>query len=276
MPLDKFTGYFMAIKLGKIPLITENFSIIDKWEIFCPDHQQIYNNKSYLFFMNQTEVKGFKGSVGVIIRELNDDEFDQYCISKSRAKDQIPEYISNTTFKNDFYLRFFSSGCYYLNDETGWWSSDGIEIMPDTNEKYTHCVTYHLTEFAGGLVILPADINFKYAFANGSLNKNPIIYITVILIVVVYLLFMIWGRYQDKIDSKKIGICMLKDNQPLDSYFYEVIVFSGSRANAETDSQVSIVLSGDCDDTKPRVLEDPKRKCFRRGGVDSFILSTSE
>lgn len=276
MPSDKITAYFMAIKLGRVPVITKNFSDFDKWQIFCPDQQEISKNKSYLFFMNQTEINGFKGSVGVFLRELSADELDEYCVSKLKTHDQIPEFISNVTFNSDFYLKFFSSGCYYLNDETGWWSSHGIEIMPDTNEKYAHCITYHLTEFAGGMVFLPAEINFKYAFSNASLDKNPIIYITVIVIVVVYLFLMIWGRYQDKIDSKKIGICLLKDNQPLDSYFYEVIVFSGSRTNAETDSQVSIVLSGDYDDTKPRVLEDPKRKCFRRGGVDSFILATSE
>lgn len=266
----------MTLKFGRMPLFEKNFTDIDKWDIFCPNEQHYHNNKTFLFFMNQTEVNAFKGLIGVGIRELNADEFDQYCVSKLKPKSQIPDHVSNTTFTSDFYLRFYSSGCYYLNEDTGSWSSDGIDIAFDTDEKYTHCVTKHLTEFAGGLLILPAEINFNYAFANSAFTKNPAIYITVIVITSIYLLFIIWGRYQDKIDSNKIGVCLLKDNQPLDSYFYEVIVFTGSRANAETDSRVNIILSGDCDDTKPRILEDPKRKCFRRGGVDSFIVSTSQ
>ncbi|RNA43376.1 polycystin-1-like isoform X1, partial [Brachionus plicatilis] len=273
-PLDNFTGYLMTIKFGSMPVIKENLTNLDKWEIFCPNEEQFSSNGTFLFFMNKTEVNGFKGFVGVGIRELNTDEFDQYCISKIKSKNQMPDYVPNITFTNDFYLRFYSSGCYYLDDKTGWWTSHGIEVMPDTNEKYTHCMTKHLTEFAGGLVILPTEINFKYVFANASLAKNLVIYSTVIVLTCVYFLFVIWGRYQDTLDSNKIGVCLLKDNQPLDSYFYEVTVFSGSRTNAETDSRVTIILSGDCDDTKPRILEDPKRKCFRRGGVDSFILST--
>jgi hypothetical protein len=34
------------------------------------------------------------------------------------------------------------------------------------------------------------------------------------------------------------------------------------------------VLSGEFDETEIRVMEDDKRKPFRRGGVDSFLMAT--
>jgi hypothetical protein len=35
-----------------------------------------------------------------------------------------------------------------------------------------------------------------------------------------------------------------------------------------------MVISGDNDETQIRPLQDPKRKIFRRGGVDSFVMAT--
>jgi ATP-binding cassette subfamily B protein len=39
-------------------------------------------------------------------------------------------------------------------------------IYEDTNIERTHCLSYHLTSFAGGLSLTPSIINFQYSFAN--------------------------------------------------------------------------------------------------------------
>ena len=66
---------------------------------------------------------------------------------------------------------------------------------------------------------------------------------------------------------------MLSDNCPDDQYCYQVIVFTGHRANAGTKSQVHFLLSGEQDDTTVRSFTDSNRKIFQRGGIDSFVMT---
>jgi hypothetical protein len=100
---------------------------------------------------------------------------------------------------------------------TGKWSSEGVDVESDTSISFTHC---HLTTFAGGWIVVPSAINFDYVFANASIEKNLTIYATVIILACLFILFVIWGRYMDKQDVKKIGVAPLPDNQPGDNYFF--------------------------------------------------------
>ena len=69
---------------------------------------------------------------------------------------------------------------------------------------------------------------------------------------------------------------MLIDNKIEDNYYYEIIVFTGNRKEAATDSIVRFILSGDICDTDIRLFNHPDRKIFRRSGIDSFIMTVSE
>jgi polycystin 1L2 len=55
-------------------------------------------------------------------------------------------------------------------------------------------------------------------------------------------------------------------------YIYEIIVFTGNRNGAGTDSRVSCIITSETQETEIIELEDSKRKLFNRGGVDSFLL----
>ena len=162
-----------------------------------------------------------------------------YCTSNNSRED-FPQILSQVIFTNDFWVRSYSSGCYYYDTDTGKWNSDGMEIYEDTNLHQTHCLSNHLTSFAGGLNYLPSTINFQYVFDNTSFSKNPIIYSSVILITFVYMLFAIWSRYMDIRDEKKMNLVLLKDNDPNDRYFYEIIVFTGNRSESGTQSKVKL------------------------------------
>jgi len=48
------------------------------------------------------------------------------------------------------------------------------------------------------------------------------------------------------------------------------IVFPGTTA------KVSFILSGDKDETAPRMIEDTQRQILRRGGVDTFIMAVPQ
>ena len=124
------------------------------------------NDSFYLFFQNMTEINGFKGFVGYGIRELNSSEMNLYCSNPNVIPSYVPLINTQVNFTSDFMLRAYSSGCYYYDVNTGKWNSDGMDIYEDTNLKQTHCMSTHLTAFAGGLVLVPSTIDFQYVFEN--------------------------------------------------------------------------------------------------------------
>ena len=66
----------------------------------------------------------------------------------------------------------------------------------------------------------------------------------------------------------------MKDNHPEDTYLYEVLVETGPLSSHATTSKVEFILSGDCDETDIRCLNDPDRELFKKGAIDSFLMST--
>jgi hypothetical protein len=239
-PLNKYIGYVLVIKLASTPLVNSTHADYTWFQIFCP-HQTA--NDDFRFFKNMSQVNGFKGFVGYSIRELNSNETDFYCIAPNTKQNSFPLIQTQVNFTSDFLVRAYTSGCYYYDVNAGKWQSDGMEIYEDSDLTKTHCSSNHLTSFAGGLVVLPQTINFQHVFANGSFTKNPFIYVTVIVVTCIYILFALWAKYMDMRDRKRANIVLLKDNHPLDDYFYELIVFTGNRSESGTRSKVIMSLS---------------------------------
>ena len=200
------------------------------------------DDQFYQFFLSNKQVKGFKGFVGYGIKELSPVELTTHCLlNSSMATTQ--QNFSLTNFTSDFSVRTFTSGCYYYNVSSGKWSSDGLEVLKDTDLLATHCLSSHLTTFAGGLVVLPSAINFEYVWANASFVQNPVIYSTVIAMICLYVLLLLLTRYMDKKDRQKMNIVPLIEKFSNHEYFYEVIVFTGDKTDSATDSNVKFILN---------------------------------
>ncbi|CAF4455263.1 unnamed protein product, partial [Adineta steineri] len=107
---------------------------------------------------------------------------------------------------------------------------------PLTNHNQTQCFSTHLTSFAGGFVVLPEPVNWSYVFAHADFNRNKTIYLTVICVSLMYIILTIYARYKDKKDLEKLGVTPLPDNHQSDEYVYEIIVFTGQRKDAGTNS----------------------------------------
>ena len=239
-PLNWTIGYVLVMKLGYTPIINSSQADFTSFRIFCPSQMMSF----YVFFQNMSQVNGFKGFVGYSIRELNSFEMNQYCFNNSTQAtfDSIFKNRDKTNFTSDFMLRTYSSGCYYYDGDTGKWSSNGIDVYEDTNLTQTHCSSNHLTMFAGGLDLLPTTIDFQFAFANSAPNRNPFIYTTIILVTCVYILFALWSRWMDLRDLKKQNLILMQDNHLNDSYFYEIICFTGEKNESGTNSKVKIFV----------------------------------
>ena len=206
---------------------------------FQDDIQTLNNDSYYSFFQNMAQVNGFKGFVGYGIRELNSSETTSYC-SNGMTLNSIPLIKEPVNFTSDFLIRTYTSGCYYYDTASGKWFADGITLLNDTNIQQTHCSSNHLTYFAGGLMVMPNQINIQYVFANASFAKNYTIYLTLIVFIVLYLFFAIWSIIMDRRDLRKIKIIPLSDNIESDNYFYELTVFTGDCKESGTHSLVSL------------------------------------
>ncbi|KAG1677778.1 Polycystic kidney disease protein 1-like 2 [Nymphon striatum] len=163
--------------------------------------------------------------------------------------------------------------CSYFNEELQSWEVDGMKPKSVEFDTLT-CCSNHLTTFGSGFFVMPNTIDFDYVFENASIVDNLTIYVTVIVSFALYLLLLVYTRRKDNKDLEKLGATPVTDNKPEYKYLYEILVFTGTKSNSETDSKISFVLSGDIDDTGVRSLVDKERPIFRRSSIDSFILST--
>ena len=135
-------------------------------------------------------------------------------------------------------IRSYTSGCYYYDTNTGKWYADGMSISEATNLEQTHCSSTHFTSFAGGLVYSPSKINIEYLFVKTVLSKSFLAVYIIGVITCAYILFAIWSHCMDIQDEKKMNLVQLKDNNPDNSYFYEIIVFTGTEFESGTQSKV--------------------------------------
>ncbi|CAF4055957.1 unnamed protein product [Adineta steineri] len=244
-------------------------NLIDGWTIFCPFN--LTNDDTYRYFIDNQQTPGHQSLI-FGIRELNSTEMNNYCLNNSSINTSLPITDEPFNFTSNYELRIYTSGCYYL-DENNNWKSDGLIVGSLTNHYETECLSTHLTTFAGGFIVLPAPINWSYVFENADFSKNKTVYLTMIITSIIYIILMIYARFKDKKDFEKLGVTPLVDNNKSDHYYYQILVFTGQRTNAGTESKVYFVLSGDDDQTQIRLFSDPHRKIFQRGGIDSFIIA---
>ncbi|CAF0785734.1 unnamed protein product [Adineta steineri] len=267
--LNRSLAYLFIYKFDQTPQLNSSINIIDGWTIFCPFN--LTNDDIYRYFIDNQQTPGHQSLI-FGIRELNSTEINNYCLNSSSINTSLPITDEPFGFTSNYELRIYTSGCYYL-DESNNWKSDGLTVGPLTNLYKTECLSTHLTTFAGGFIVLPAPINWSYVFANADFMKNKTVYITMIITSILYIVLLIYARFKDKKDFEKLGVTPLADNNKSDHYYYQILVFTGQRTNAGTDSKVYFVLSGENDQTHIRLFSDPHRKIFQRGGINSFIIA---
>ncbi|CAF4112645.1 unnamed protein product, partial [Adineta steineri] len=269
-PLNINLAYLFIYKFDQTPLLNSSINFIDGWTLFCPS-TNLTNETIYKYFINNQQTYGHQSLI-FGLRELNSTEFINYCSNNNNTNNDLPITDEKFNFTSNYQLRIYTSGCYYL-DQNNQYKSDGVIVGPLTNHYETECLSSHLTSFAGGFIVLPEPINWSYVFANAGFMKNKTIYLTIICMSIAYIILMIFGRYKDRKDIEKLGVTPLPDNDKSDQYYYQIIVFTGQRANSGTQSKVHFILSSDNDETSVRTFSNPHRKIFQRGGIDSFIMS---
>jgi hypothetical protein len=280
-PSETDTSYLIVLKYGLVPVLNGTDQVFDSFKIACynSDLKSEDGEEFMLLFSNMHSNQNLDTIIGIGLRELNSNETKSLCGAIKTVTDNPPVLssqisaipTSNQIFTAKFSIRAFSSGCYYFDTKTGFWLSDGVEVLEETNFSYTVCSALHLTEYAGGFIVIPPGIDFDTVWAKASPTRNPTIYATVITIVGLYFIMCGLCRFMDIRDREKKGLSYLANNRS--DNLYEIVVFTGNRPQSQTDSKVRMVICGNFTESKIIYLRDRSRRAFRRGGIDTFIAS---
>ncbi|KAK7471881.1 hypothetical protein BaRGS_00035465 [Batillaria attramentaria] len=154
---------------------------------------------------------------------------------------------------SNYSINMFTTACYGRSEVDEDWNSEGLTVRWS---------------------VAPNRIDWNYVFGNLDFDKNPTIYVTQIVIVLLYILAVVKARRKDKRDIELLGFAPLMDNDPNDKYFYEIEVVTGMRSNAGTKSKVYFVLSGEEEESEVREFADNKRPIFQRGSTNGFLMAT--
>ncbi|XP_072050167.1 polycystin family receptor for egg jelly-like [Amphiura filiformis] len=220
----------------------------------------------FSFFVNNTLIGNNRGKYYIGLMEIDD--------SGNHSNDYVR--LMSGEFTSSYSLRTFTSGCSFWRKTDQIWSSGGCVVDVATNHRYTCCLCNHLTSFASTWIVPPTPLDFDYIFANADFKDNITIYVTTIAIYLFFIILFIWARRADNKDLMLLGVAPLPDNSPTDRYYYEIVVVTGHRRNAGTQSKVSFIASGDQDETQVRMFRDDRRKVFNRGSTDRFLMSVSK
>ncbi|TNN06289.1 Polycystin-2, partial [Schistosoma japonicum] len=287
--------YLLFLRLIDPPVISLASGGYDMWTTLPEDTSQCVNmttnpndpNYKYTFMldnrqlMNLRSAQQYRERIGLLqksvaqtvyigFRQLNQYEINAY---NNKHPPSIP-YPYRDQINNTALSRWFLTSCLSGKlDSSKQWSTNKCRVGPMTTFQQTQCICDELSTFTSGWFELPNTIDFNYIFANMDFSKNPTLYATEISIGILFLLIFIWARREDIKDIDRLSVTQLAENNPDHEYLYEIIVSTGHRRCAGTDSKVCFILSGQYCETGCRVLQDPNRKVLCRGSTDRFLLA---
>ncbi|XP_077978964.1 polycystin-1-like protein 2 [Glandiceps talaboti] len=127
-------------------------------------------------------------------------------ISEFRGINETTGYPILDRPSHPFTLTIHTATCQYWNDEQDHWQPDGCRVDPLSTPEETICHCNHLTNFGIDSFYVPINtIEWDVAFANfARLDENPVVFVTVCIIIVVYVILVIFLRRKDKDDLLKV------------------------------------------------------------------------
>ena len=191
------------------------------------------------------------------------------------------EELSKTDFSDNFNMssysiRMFTGGCYTFNETTEEWDGRGISVEPGGDNVWSTCSSSHLSSFGTGFFPQKSFVNFDFIFAETDLTDNVTLYSLLLVTILVFFITVIWSYLTDKKDIETLKPHWMKDNQPENLYMYEIVVQTGPMLSHGTTSKVQLTIGGDDSDTGVRTLSHPSKKFFKKGAMDTFLMTTAE
>lgn len=225
-------------------------------------------NGTYIYFVSSDENSNKTGRFYVGIGRIKNAQ------QLGNNNQTLKKEDFDENFSSSYFFRAYSSGCYYFNEEQQEWSSMEVKMLR-ISSLAVQCQTTHTSSFGSGYFELPNLLNFEYIFAHPGFIDNYSLYITLIILIAMYIIMMIWGHWMDRKDIEHRGVIPLPDNKPEDKYLYEITFHTGPDKDATTDSNINFILSGDYAETEVRTLPPANNFLYRRFAVNSFVMANS-
>ncbi|CAC5366146.1 PKD1L2 [Mytilus coruscus] len=167
--------------------------------------------------------------------------------------------------------------CRYWDKTVGKWLTDGCKVSPSSSGENLECGCDHLTDFAGGIFVLPNFIDpITDILVFLTFFDNPVIVCTVILIWMIYFLGLHWARQADRRDSAVRGIVAPFPSDPSDPFKYIMCVVTGWRMKAGTTANISCYIKGNKRQSSRHCLSKSSsgQVLFQTGAEDWFLITS--
>ncbi|XP_077978965.1 polycystin-1-like protein 2 [Glandiceps talaboti] len=186
-----------------------------------------------------------------------------------------PEHSILNRPRQPFTLKIHTATCKYWNEHQERWTPDGCKVDPLSTPEETICYCNHLTNFGVESFYVPINkIDWDVAFANfARLHENPVVFVTICIIIVWYIVLLVFCRRKDKNDRLNWNTTALVGNRSGDHVQYHVTVYTGFTLESGTRSNIYFKLSGEKADSGIRHLKDVFGKLFTSGSVNHFLLT---
>ena len=117
-PMSSNLSYLLIYKFDQPPRLNSSINDIDGWTLFCPSNLHTY-------FLDNQQTASHR-SIIFGIRQLTTTEANRWCTNSSSQSDP-PRSDQPFRFTENYELRLYTSGCYYL-DADHRWRSDGLLV----------------------------------------------------------------------------------------------------------------------------------------------------
>ncbi|XP_076116543.1 polycystin-1-like protein 2 [Mytilus galloprovincialis] len=214
-------------------------------------------SNTQIAFLKEPEKKSLYWSIGVIINDRSNGNISQ----------NISVKISSTAIN-----------CRYWNNTIGKWVPEGCQVSPVSSSETLECECDHLTDFAGGVFVLPNIVDpFQDALLFLTFFDNPVVVTVVILVWLIYFLGLYRARQADRKDSNFDGIVTPFPSDPSDPFKYLMCIVTGWRYDARTTANVSCYIKGNNGQSARHCLSrtSSPQVLFTSGGEDWFLITSS-
>ncbi|PIO69754.1 hypothetical protein TELCIR_08414 [Teladorsagia circumcincta] len=147
------------------------------------------------------------------------------------------QYLDN--FEFNFNVRVLTKGCYFYQNSSNRIANFHDIAAPFYGSRIVKCAIHHLTTFFVGLFNPVADGHFSYEYVVQHILPNVTAAMIVFFLSIHMILVVVFGLNQQVMDLDRGLLYNTADNNPGDLYYYIVMVETGYRMCASTDSKAS-------------------------------------
>ncbi|XP_077975427.1 polycystin family receptor for egg jelly-like isoform X2 [Styela clava] len=183
----------------------------------------------------------------------------------------------------------YATKCSFWDDMINDWNSDGCKAtLTSTLDKWTWCEcdpqTFSRTRkisspnlFSSRLIVYPNKIDFTKVSWNlwEEFYDNPIIFLTVFGMYLVFGSALFWARWKDKNDIEFHSYIEVSDNLPNEHYRYLLTIFTGNRRRSGPSSTVVVKINGSNNKSVVHILQKcEEERILLQGSVITFLITT--